>query len=407
MNIGFVLPDLSMTGGIRVVFEHADRLIKKGHKVFIYYPLVPPVFISKSSKNKTYTIVKGSVHRIKKYFRGENPFPSSKARIVVIPSIHPKYANIPFIVKKFSNLDIIIATSWETAYFVNKLNVNTVKAYFIQHYEIWEIWNNIKYWNKVRFLSKDTKNYGILMSYIEPEEPYLKKYKKIVDKTYIMPLKKITITLWLAELLEKRFKQKVYGIVPNGVNFNIFSCQEPKKWNRPSKIILMPWRGIPWKGDIDGLKALYVVKKKFKNKVKIWIYGKKIPYIGNWVRIFRNPSDEELRRLYCQAHILVVPSWIEGSPLVPMEGMACECAVVATDVGGVRDYSVPDKNIVLVPPMQYRAMAQAIIELLNDWDRAIKIGHEAKKYIRKFTWERSNKIFENILHSISNAYQHT
>ena len=41
MKITFILPGIGIAGGIRVVFEYANRLQDRGHEVNIVYPLTP------------------------------------------------------------------------------------------------------------------------------------------------------------------------------------------------------------------------------------------------------------------------------------------------------------------------------------------------------------------------------
>jgi len=48
MKITFVLPDVGISGGARVVFEYANRLTERGHNVHIVYPIIPPMMVSRS-----------------------------------------------------------------------------------------------------------------------------------------------------------------------------------------------------------------------------------------------------------------------------------------------------------------------------------------------------------------------
>jgi len=396
MRITFVLPSIGICGGNRVVFEYVNRLIKRGHDVYIVYPIEPPIIISRSRVRLIGHKIIGSLINLKRGNKVE--WFDVKAELIRIPTLNPKFVNVTE--KWIPNSDAIIATSWETAYFVNALpKEKGEKFYFVQHYEIWDIWNSLECWKKVEKLERDSRRQPIAMSYITPEDPYLRRVKELVDATYTMPLKKITISSWLKELLEKRFKQKVYGMIINGVNFDIFHCGK-KSWDAEKKIILMPYRGIPWKGDLDGLKALKMIYKDYGDKVEIWLYGPKRPKnLPTWVKFFERPSDKELRQLYCKAHILVIPSWVEGCQLPPMEGMACKCAIVATNVGGVPDYAIPNKTAIVVPPRNSEKLAEGISYLIDNWDEAKKIAERGYNYIKQFTWEIATKKFENAIFS--------
>ena len=397
MKVTFVLPGIGIAGGIRVVFEYANRLIERGHEVYIVYPTVPPIITSRSKIKLIGNKVLGCLGNLRKGNKVE--WFNVKAKLIRVPSLNPKFVGL--VKNLVPDSDVIIATSWETAYFVNVLpKEKGEKFYFVQHHEIWDIWNNLECWKKAREIEKDTNKLPIAMSYIVPDDSYLKRVKELVDATYTMPLKKITISSWLKELLEKRFGQKVYGMIVNGVNFDIFHCDNEKDWDAEKRIILMPYRGIPWKGDLDGLKALEEITRKYTDKVEIWLYGSRKPSnLPTWIRFFERPSDEELRQLYCKAHIFVVPSWVEGCQLPPMEGMACKCAVVTTNVGGVPDYTIPNKTAIVVPPQNPQKLAGGIMYLLENWNEAKMIAERGYRFIRQFTWEKATEKFEKALYA--------
>ena len=396
MKITFVLPGVGVSGGTRVVFEYANRLMDRGNEVYIVYPIVPPVFISRSKIKLWGHKVIGSLKNLRKGNKVE--WFDVKAKLIRVPTLNPNFAKI--VEKWIPNSDAIIATSWETAYFVNALSEKKgEKFYFVQHYEIWDIWNSLECWKKVEKVEKDARKQPIAMSYITPEDPYLKRLKELVDTTYTMPLKKITISSWLKELLEKRFKQKVYGTIMNGINFDTFYCDK-KNWDAKKKIILVPYRGIPWKGDLEGLKALKKIYEKYGDKVEIWFHGLKKPgNLPKWAKFIKISKDEQLRRLYCKAHIFVGPSWVEGFYLPPMEAMICKCAVVTTNVGAVPEYTIPNKTAIVVPPRNVEKLAEGIDYLLKNWDEAKRISEEGHKFIKQFTWENATTKFENIIYS--------
>jgi len=396
MKITFVLPDMGISGGARVVFEYANRLTERGHNVHIVYPIIPPMMVSRSKMKFIETKVMGALANTMKYNRLS--WFDLNAEVVAVPTISPKYTKL--INSLIPNSDAVIATSWETAYFVNDLpKEKGEKYYFVQHYEIWDIWNNLKCWDEAKKIEKNLNKLPIAMSYISPKDLYLKRLKELVDATYTMPLKKITISSWLKELLEKRFKQKVCGVITNGVNINEFHCDKNKNWDANQKIILILCRGVSWKGDLDNLKALDIVKKEYGENIEIHGFGwNENLNLPNYIKFHGILRSEELRELYCKAHIFVVPSWVEGCQLPPMEAMACKCAVVATNVGGVPDYAIPNKTAMVVPPQKPEDIAEKIIYLLDNPEELKRIGEMGHEHIIQFTWESATEKFENILH---------
>jgi glycosyltransferase involved in cell wall biosynthesis len=72
--------------------------------------------------------------------------------------------------------------------------------------------------------------------------------------------------------------------------------------------------------------------------------------------------------------LFVLPSWIEGLPLVLLEAMAHRLAVVATPVGGTPELVVDGETGILVPPHDPPRLAGAIAELLEDAGRRRELG---------------------------------
>ena len=392
MKITFILPFLGLAGGIRVVFEYANRLTDRGHEVSIVYPLMPPN--SKPSSSMVSSIKRMGSAALN-LMRGNNvDWFDVKAKLVRIPTINPSaILNTEHLVP---DADVIIATAWETAYFVNNLNNRKGKKfYFIQHYEIWDIWNDDRCWELAEKIESDPNRLCLAMHDICPEDEYLQKVKSLVDATYTMPLHKITISSWLKELIEDKFGEKVTATIINGINTEIFLNNKSK--SKENITVLMPYRPMIWKGTADGIKALETVKKMHP-ETEIRLYGsKRDENVPIWAVFYENPTDEDLSALYSSSDIFVLPSFVEGCQLPPMEAMACGCAVVATNVGGVPDYAIDGKTILASPPRRPEILAKNIMRLIENEDERSSIAKSGYEYIQQYTWERATDQFEDAL----------
>lgn len=78
--------------------------------------------------------------------------------------------------------------------------------------------------------------------------------------------------------------------------------------------------------------------------------------------------------LLAEADALVLPSWIEGLPVVVLEAMAHAKPVIATPVGGTAEAVADGETGVLVPPRDVDSLAAAIRELAADPARARRLG---------------------------------
>jgi len=119
------------------------------------------------------------------------------------------------------------------------------------------------------------------------------------------------------------------------------------------------------------------------------------------VRIVPNVAHEILPAYYRLADVLVLPSLRDGMPNALLEGMACERAIVASNVGGMPDVLRHGENGVLVPPGDVNALADAILELLTDPPRRMQLGRAARAMVEsEFTpareIERNLEIYRSL-----------
>jgi glycosyltransferase involved in cell wall biosynthesis len=94
--------------------------------------------------------------------------------------------------------------------------------------------------------------------------------------------------------------------------------------------------------------------------------------LGDRVRFLGRRDD--VPALLAATDVLVLPSWIEGLPLVVLEAMATGIPVVATSVGGTPEAVVDGETGLMVPPRDVNALARAIDELLADPEMARGMG---------------------------------
>jgi glycosyltransferase involved in cell wall biosynthesis len=108
------------------------------------------------------------------------------------------------------------------------------------------------------------------------------------------------------------------------------------------------------------------------------------------------------------ANVVVLPFkfWPQVEcPLTLLEAMAMEKPVITTKVGAIPEIIVNNENGILVPPKKHEVLAEAIVELLNDKELALKIGENARKYVVRFhSWD---VIVKETLETFTDALSHT
>ena len=98
---------------------------------------------------------------------------------------------------------------------------------------------------------------------------------------------------------------------------------------------------------------------------------------------------EELEPLYARAAVVACPSHREGFGVACAEAMAHGRAVVASDVGGLRDLVADGETGVLVPPRDVAALRSALERVLADRDLRRRLGAKARERVAAWcSWER-------------------
>jgi glycosyltransferase involved in cell wall biosynthesis len=158
---------------------------------------------------------------------------------------------------------------------------------------------------------------------------------------------------------------------------------------------------LPWKGTSDGLRALEEAKRRSPRLTALLFgTGTRPKGLPAWVSYFRDPPQTRLvDGIYNASSIYLCPSLAEGWALPPAEAMACGCALVSTDIGGVRDYAGHGTTALLSPVADTAGMAENLHSLLADALRREEIARAGKSRIGDFTWDRSTEALEQFISS--------
>lgn len=353
-SINFLLPAPAPfpIGGYKVVYEYANRLAASGYIVSICHALHGRPAPTRIRRLESWLKAKWwQGLRLRKRISWFEF--GSRVDVRCISSALPD---------QLPNADFSVATAWSTAPLVaEKIQRNTgIGIYLIQGLEMW-----------------DGKN----------DE---------VKETWALPLNKIAVSRWLQETICGG-SGDICSCIPNGIDFSVFSelCQVTQR-NQLS--IGMLWHKQEGKGCRIGLDAINSLREKFPELSVIFFgVGNRSPEIPDWIEYIKRPALFELQRLYNRCAIFLAPSFSEGWGLTPCEAMACGCCVVATDIGGHREFCVPDETALLVPPRDAQALADAVAKVLKDQELRVRLAKNGHAHIQQFTWDRSVNMFESLL----------
>ncbi|PQZ83045.1 hypothetical protein CQ016_17055 [Arthrobacter sp. MYb222] len=90
------------------------------------------------------------------------------------------------------------------------------------------------------------------------------------------------------------------------------------------------------------------------------------------------------------------------TPLKPVEALASNVPVIASDLPALRGLITPGENGHLIPAGNIDAWAKAIQEMLVDPEAAVLMGKSGRNYVLKHrTWEQSahhlSEVYERVI----------
>ena len=206
--------------------------------------------------------------------------------------------------------------------------------------------------------------------------------KREMEKAFSLPLIKLCVSKYIMEQVSKYSKDVMY--VGNFISDAFHKCDADNPSKR-KKIILTIARPGYNKGFDIFVKAiceLLKIRRDFEVHI-VNANDSPVPIPFKYVGYGR-VDEAELIKLYSSAYIFVFPSRAEGLGLPPLEAMACRTPVILTDNGGSREYAINLYNSIVVPRDNYKALARAIAELLDNPELADYLAKNGRSTIRVY-----------------------
>jgi glycosyltransferase involved in cell wall biosynthesis len=149
---------------------------------------------------------------------------------------------------------------------------------------------------------------------------------------------------------------------------------------------------VPHKGGDLLLQALNWLSKSGDapslGRLRLVVFGQAapdpplaLPLPVHYYGILHDPIS--MRLLYSAADVVVVPSRIEAFGQVALEAQACGTAVAAFATGGLLDIVADRTSGALAEPFDSRSLAEAIRWVVEDPDRAARLGEVGRRRVEK------------------------
>jgi glycosyltransferase involved in cell wall biosynthesis len=91
----------------------------------------------------------------------------------------------------------------------------------------------------------------------------------------------------------------------------------------------------------------------------------------------------DIKEILSAIDILVIPSLLEGFPMITLEAMAMAKPIVATNIDGITEQITDEVNGILVLPKNPSALTKAVIRVLNDKELAMTMGLAAREKVEQ------------------------
>jgi glycosyltransferase involved in cell wall biosynthesis len=109
--------------------------------------------------------------------------------------------------------------------------------------------------------------------------------------------------------------------------------------------------------------------------------------LGVTVNFTNRLSKEEWIHLSKDADFFINTTHFDNMPISVMEAMALGLPVITTNVGGIPFLLTQDENAVLVKDKDSIAMTNAIINLIQNNEKAILMARNARAFVEQMDWE--------------------
>lgn len=346
----FLLPDLTLNGGIRIVAQYGAELLARGHQVSFIARRTPPPRLR--------DVLRGRARFSFGSDGNKDFFLGMEEHLKILPAGGPLHAaDVP-------DADFLIATWWETVEWAMALPASKGKrVHLMQHYEMF---------------------------------PWLDQTR--VAATYCAPTLKIAVSYWIAQMVETHHGQKTDAVIANAVDTAHFGFRA----DRDNSVLTLGfvYSAPPFKNSamVFALQE-QLARQKTATQVLCISAEQDVSVVRSRpdIVLHHKPPQDVIPKLYQSCDLWLFPSLEEGFGLPILEALSCGTPVVSSMAGAGPDLIRSHVNGYLcnADPAEF---AQAIAQYAAlTPDQQAQMRHNARQTSLVHSWAEATQQFLKVL----------
>lgn len=373
MRILFILDEFlpeNSGGAANVAFSLAKGLIVTGNEILVLTTTYNPESANEIEVEgiKIIRILANSLGKFRNFKNLKNRDILKKSK-EVLAKYRPDIVHIHALHHRFSYGVIDLAKQFSKAVFLTLHDSQTIyNGKLFPKRKICKL--NPRYDYKISWfdnLKKDGLGYNPF------QKIFIKRALKKADKIF-------AVSNALKGALEANGISNI-EVMHNGINANEWTGVEATHKN------------ILFAGRVDEAKGADVLVRVF-NIVNSQISDAKLTIVGDGefnaggnknIKILPWQGREEMKKIFSEAAVVVVPSlYLDPFPTVNLETMAAGRPVVGTCFGGTLEVVIDNKTGYIVNPYDKKELAEKIIDLLKNPEKATIFGKAGRDRVKNF-----------------------
>ena len=241
-------------------------------------------------------------------------------------------------------------------------------------------------------------------------------YKTVLPFSFYYSDRIIAITPWeLDEIAKYNSNKNKVTVIPNGmdsvllkkINNNDFR----KSYGIPEdvKLVLFFGRLNPTKG-VDKLAEAAVSITSARKDIHFAFVGPDEGMMNKVIEISKGNSNihimgpirgkDKIAAMFQASDLYALPSYREGLPLTMFEAMASGLPIVTTNVAGNKEIVEHGKNGVLVEPKSSRAVAHAVMYLLDNSRLRNSMRRNNLNAVKQYDWKHVSRQYVSVYEDV-------